>query len=262
MSNAANWITWGILSFLAADYLLHLVADGLNLSSMTDEIPESFESIYDPKRYRKSLAYLSAQTRFGQITSSIDLLTLVLFWFFGGFAIMDNWTRAFGLGPILTGLVYIFSLAGFKALLDQPFSFYATFAIEQRFGFNRTHWRTWVTDRLKGLLLSIGFGVPLLAGVLAFFHYAGLSAWIWCWIMITLFIIGVQFVAPTWIMPLFNRFEPIEEGNLKNAIMAYAASIHFPLENVYVMDGSKRSTKSNAFFTGFGRIAASSCTTH
>jgi STE24 endopeptidase len=106
---------------------------------------------------------------------------------------------------------------------------------------------------LKGVLLAILLGTPLLAAILAFFEYAGPHAWWYCWIGVTLYMLMVQFIAPAWIMPLFNKFTPLEEGELKSAILAYASNIQFPLENVYQMDGSRRSTKSNAFFTGFGK---------
>jgi STE24 endopeptidase len=171
----------------------------------------------------------------------------------GGFALIDAWTRSFGWGPIATGLGYIGTLAALKWIVDQPFSLYATFVIEQRFGFNTTSLPTWFKDRCKALLLALAFGTPLLAGVLAFFQYAGSTAWLWCWALVSGFMIVVQFIAPTWIMPLFNRFEPLAEGELRTAIMAYAESIGFSLDNIYVMDGSRRSSKSNAFFTGFGR---------
>jgi STE24 endopeptidase len=105
----------------------------------------------------------------------------------------------------------------------------------------------------KGILLAILLGGPLLAGVLLFFEYAGANAWWYCWIAVTLFMLGVQFIAPTWIMPLFNKFSPLEDDELKSSILSYAGSINFPIENVYVMDGSRRSSKSNAFFTGFGK---------
>jgi STE24 endopeptidase len=108
-------------------------------------------------------------------------------------------------------------------------------------------------DLVKGLLLSVLLGGPLLAGILAFFVYAGTNAWWYCWVAVTLYMLGVQFIAPTWIMPLFNKFTPLETGELKSAILSYAGSINFPIENVYVMDGSRRSSKSNAFFTGFGK---------
>jgi STE24 endopeptidase len=140
----------------------------------------------------------------------------------------------------------------FKATLSLPFSIYQTFVIEERFGFNQTTWSTYILDRLKGLLLAVLLGAPLLSAVLAFFEYAGANAWWLCWAAVTLYMLGIQFIAPTWIMPLFNKFTPLETGELKSAILSYADSIKFPIENVYVMDGSKRSRKSNAFFTGFG----------
>jgi STE24 endopeptidase len=139
------------------------------------------------------------------------------------------------------------------AALNQPFNLYATFVIEERFGFNKTTWKTYGLDLLKSALLSILLGGPLLAGILAFFEYAGHAAWIYCWIIVVIYMVIIQFIAPTWIMPLFNKFTPLMEGELKSAILSYARSIQFPLKAVYVMDGSKRSSKSNAFFTGFGK---------
>ena len=248
-----NWIVWTILFFLAADFLLHRVADRLNLSAVTDRIPLSFDGLFDPQKYRQAQAYLRANTRFGQTTAAADLLVLLAFWFGGGFAFVDNWTRSLEWGPLATGLAYIGLLSGLKTLVNQPFSLYATFVIEQRFGFNTTTPITWVKDRLKGLLLILVLGVPLLSGVLTLFHHTGTNAWIWCWVLVTAVMIVVQFIAPTWIMPLFNRFDPLAEGELKEAILAYARSIGFSLDNIYVMDGSRRSSKSNAFFTGFGR---------
>ena len=248
-----NWIAWTILIFLTADFLLHLAAGRLNLKAISDEIPQAFRGVFDPQQYRQSQAYLRTNTRFGLVVAGADLILLLIFWFGGGFTAVDRWTRSFGWGPLSTGLVYIGILVGLKAAVDQLFSLYATFVIEARFGFNRTTLATWIKDRFKALLLAMIIGIPLLAGVLAFFQYAGQSAWLWCWVLITLFTIGVQFVAPAWIMPLFNRFNPLEPGELKTAILAYARSIGFSLDDIYVMDGSKRSSKSNAFFTGFGR---------
>ena len=152
--------------------------------------------------------------------------------------------------------MYMAALMLFKALLSLPFSIYHTFVIEERFGFNQTTWTTYILDLLKGLILAILLGTPLLAGILAFFEYAGTNAWWLCWIAVTLYMLGVQFIAPTWIMPLFNKFTPLEAGELKSAILSYADSIKFPIENVYVMDGSKRSSKSNAFFHRIRRTQA------
>ena len=134
-----------------------------------------------------------------------------------------------------------------------PFGIYGTFVKEERFGFNKTTPRTFVADRIKGLALLVVIGGPLLAGILAFFEYAGSFAWLYCWIAFTPFTIGLQFVAPTWIMPLFNKFTPMEGGELRDSILKYARSVDFTVENILLMDGSKRSSKANAFFTGFGR---------
>lgn len=248
-----NLIACIILFFLLAEYVLNLAADNLNLASVSEHVPPSFEDVYDPVKYKQSQSYLRVNTRFEQVVNSIDLLVLLVFWFCGGFAVIDRWTRSFGWGMVATGIIYILALAGLKTMLDQLPALYHTFVIEERFGFNKTTLGTWVKDRIKGLVLALVLGVPLLAGVLAFFNHAGAYAWLWCWGLVTLFSLIVQFVAPTWIMPLFNKFEPLEEGKLKDAIMAYARSIGFSLDNIFVMDGSKRSSKSNAFFTGFGR---------
>lgn len=253
ISFSPEWIARIILFFLIADFLIHILADMLNLKSIHRPLPEAFTDIFDPASYAKAQRYLTANTRFGQVTRTLNLLLLIGFWFAGGFAMADDWTRSFGWGPIATGLMYIGILAFLKAVLDQPFSLFATFVIEQRFGFNRTRPATWIKDRLKALCLIILIGGPLTAGILLFFQYTGQAAWLWCWALITLLGLVVQFVAPTWIMPLFNRFEPLADGKLKTAIMDYTRAIGFTLDDIFVMDGSRRSSKSNAFFTGFGR---------
>jgi STE24 endopeptidase len=248
-----NFIAIIILCTIGVDFILNLAADGLNLKHLRNELPRAFEGVYDPERYRKSQQYLKANTKFGWITSTFNLGLILVFWFAGGFPLLDKWLRAFELGPVLSGLIYVGGLMLLKVVLALPFSVYATFVIEERFGFNKTTQSTYVLDLLKGLMLALLLGTPLLAAILAFFQYAGPYAWWYCWIGITLYMLVVQFVAPTWIMPLFNKFTPLEEGELKSAILAYANAINFPLQNVYQMDGSRRSSKSNAFFTGFGK---------
>jgi len=242
-----------ILVTLAGDFIFNIAAEILNLSHQSSELPEGFQDVYSPERYRQSQAYLRTRTRFGWVTASFDLLLLLLFWFAGGFELLDNLVRPWGFGPVLTGTLYIGILLAAKALLDQPFALYSTFVIEARYGFNTATPTTFMADRVKGLLLAVVIGGPALAGVLAFFEYAGADAWWQCWLAVTAFIMGLQYIAPTWIMPLFNKFEPLEEGDLKTAILALAGSVDYPLKNVLVMDGSRRSKKSNAFFTGFGR---------
>lgn len=242
-----------ILITILVSYALDLLADMLNLGSLRSELPAEFQGTYDADAYRKSQEYTRVNTRFGILTDTIDLLIALVFWFAGGFNYLDRIVRGWGFHPIVTGLLFIGILIVAKMLLSLPFGIYDTFVIEERFGFNKTTPKTFVFDLLKGLGLSILIGAPLLAGVLAFFQYAGNSAWLYCWIAITVIGIVLQFIAPTWIMPLFNKFTPLEDGELRERILAYAQSVKFPLENLFVMDGSKRSTKSNAFFTGFGK---------
>jgi STE24 endopeptidase len=150
-------------------------------------------------------------------------------------------------------LVYIGILILGRSIVSLPFSIYSTFVIEEKFGFNKTTLKTFVLDLLKGLGLGIALGGPLLAGILAFFTFIDQYAWLYAWGAVTIFTLFIQFVAPTWIMPLFNKFEPLEEGDLRQKIREYADKVNFKLEGIYVMDGSKRSSKSNAFFTGFGK---------
>jgi STE24 endopeptidase len=248
-----NFIAWIILATLIADFLINLVADRLNLNRLADRPPAEFESLYDPERYRRSQAYLRDNTRLGWFSGGLHLCLLLAFWFAGGFAWLDALVRNLGWGAIPRGVLYIGVLLMLHGIVSLPMKLYATFVIEARYGFNRTTLKTFVADRLKALALGILLGVPLLAAILYFFEFGGGRAWWYAWLAVVLFMLAMQYLAPTFIMPLFNRYAPLPEGDLRQAIMDYAASIRFPLQNVFVMDGSRRSSKSNAFFTGFGR---------
>ncbi len=242
-----------ILVTIAVDFILDLVSNYLNLKSLSKELPDEFEGDYDEETYAKSQEYTKTQTRFGFITGGFDLVVLLGFWFSGGFNWLDEIVRAWGFGELFTGLLYIAVLMVAKSVISLPFSIYSTFVIEERFGFNKTTPKTFVLDLVKGLGLGLLIGMPLLAGILAFFMYTGDLAWLYAWIAITLFSLMMQYVAPTWIMPLFNKFTPLEEGELRTAIEEYTDKVDFPLQGLFVIDGSKRSSKSNAFFTGFGK---------
>ncbi|MEP0006536.1 MAG: M48 family metallopeptidase [Balneola sp.] len=242
-----------ILVTIAVDFILDLVSNYLNLKSLSKELPDEFEGVYDEETYAKSQEYTKTQTRFGFITGGFDLVVLLGFWFSGGFNWLDEIVRAWGFGELVTGLLYIAVLMIAKSVISLPFSIYSTFVIEERFGFNKTTPKTFVLDLVKGLGLGLLIGMPLLAGILAFFMYTGDLAWLYAWIAITLFSLVMQYVAPTWIMPLFNKFTPLEDGELRTAIEEYTDKVDFPLQGLFVIDGSKRSSKSNAFFTGFGK---------
>ncbi len=242
-----------ILVALGLEFGLHLVANLLNLKALKFELPPALEGVYQPEDYLNSQEYTRATTRFEFVVSTFRLLLLLSFWFVGGFNYLDQFVRAWGLVSVVNGLLYIGIQLVAYSLLMLPFSVYATFVIEERFGFNRTTPRIFLLDRVKGLALTVLLGAPLLAGILSFFEYSGFYAWLYCWLVITMFSLAMQFVVPTWIMPLFNKFTLMEPGRLKEAILKYTHSVNFPIENIFVMDGSKRSSKSNAFFTGFGR---------
>lgn len=243
-----------ILAALIGHYLINLFSDWLNLRHMSEQPPAELKDYYDSGRYAKSQRYLRDNTRFGQIHSSFNLIVVLALMLAGGFNLIDTWACAAGAGPIATGLVFTGILIVGSMILQIPFSLYDTFVIEERYGFNKTTAKTFVLDQLKSLLLTFLLGAPVLAGILWFFHAAGDMAWIYCWGALTIFQIFILFIAPVVIMPLFNKFEPMEDGELKSGIEEYARKQNFQLKGVYTMDGSKRSSKSNAFFTGFGKF--------
>jgi STE24 endopeptidase len=249
---AVNLYAVIILVFILAEFTLELVSSILNLRALRLEPPEQLRDIYSPDAYHKSQQYTMDHTRFGFIVSIFSLSLLLGFWFCGGFNLLDLLIRGWGLSSIFNGLLYSAILMLGYGIIMLPFTIYSTFVIEQRYGFNRTTPRVFIMDRVKGLLLAALLGTPLLAGILALFEYGGPLSWLYCWAAVTLYLLVIEFIAPTWIMPLFNKFTPLEEGELRGSIMDYAASVKFPIQNVFVMDGSKRSSKSNAFFTGFG----------
>ena len=165
---------------------------------------------------------------------------------------MDSIARGFGYGNILTGLIFSAILMFGTQIIGLPFSIYRTFVIEEKFGFNKTTPKTFTIDLLKGWLISILIGFPLLALILWFFEKTGDIAWLVIWMAVTVFQFIMMYLAPVLIMPLFNKFTPLEDGELKETIEKYAKEQNFKMKGVFTMDGSKRSSKSNAFFTGFG----------
>ncbi|MBU1341225.1 MAG: M48 family metallopeptidase, partial [Proteobacteria bacterium] len=242
-----------ILTTLIGSYLIDSIADFLNLGSLKKSLPKEFNDHYKPEKYADAQNYLKANTKLGFITSSFDITVILLFWFSQGFQYVDSFVRSFNLDPIISGLFFTGILLSAKMIFSLPFSMYSTFVIEEKFGFNKTTPMIFFSDLIKSIVLSVVLGGILLSLVLGFLEFGGRFAWVMCWASSTVFLLAVQYIVPTWILPLFNTFSPLEEGSLKNAIVTYAKSINFSLSNIFVMDGSKRSSKSNAFFTGFGK---------
>ncbi len=243
-----------VAGLLVARFALETWVDLLNLKcSASGRVPPEFADLYDPERYDKAIRYQRDSTRFGLWQSAFDLATLLGFWLIGGFGALDDWARAHGWGPVATGLAFAGALSALKMIVQLPWAAYATFVIEERYGFNRTTWKTFLGDRIKGLILGAIFGGLIFGGMIWFFESAGPHAWIYAWAAVTAFQLLLLYLAPVLLMPLFNKFNPLPDGPLKTAIDGYAAQERFQLAGMFTMDGSKRSSKANAFFTGFGR---------
>jgi STE24 endopeptidase len=242
-----------ILAALVLHYLIELVDTVFQLRALNQDRPREMADVCDRERYARSQAYVRETTRFGVIDATWDLFLVLGFWLLGGFPLLDAAVRPIGLGTIGSGLIFIGTLGLGRALLSIPFRAWFTFVVEARYGFNTTTPVLFVTDILKAGLVALVLGTPLTSLVMAIFLYGGPWAWAYCWGATVVFILAVQFIAPTWILPIFYRFGPLPEGPLRQEILAYLASVAFPVRDVLIMDGSRRSTKSNAFFTGFGK---------
>lgn len=242
-----------ILVILLGSHILTIIIERMNLKRLTPELPEEFKGYYNDEKYAQSQAYARVNTNFSLLQGTIQVIFITLFILSGGFNTVDQWVRSLGYNPITTGIIYIFGLGLAAGLLNLPFQIYDTFVIEGRYGFNRTTPGTFVLDMIKGLLLLLVLGTPILGLTLWFFREVGAAAPLYIWMIITLFQLFMMFLAPIVIFPLFNTFTPLDEGELKDKIEQYARRNHFSMRGVFTMDGSRRSTRSNAFFTGFGR---------
>lgn len=250
--NDWNCVTAILLVALFLLWNLEFAATLLNLKAFPATVPAELGDLMDAGKLDQARAYLTAHSRADLVRSITSLAVLLGFWFAGGFGWLDGWARAVTSSLVPAGLVFLAVLFLGQALLALPFSIYDTFVIENRFGFNRATPATFIMDRLKGLLLAAAIGLPLAAAVLWIFGHVS-HAWLWAWLVVTVFQLALTWLAPSWILPLFNKFTPMPEGGLKQQIEALGARCGFPLAGVFVMDGSKRSTKANAFFTGFGK---------
>jgi STE24 endopeptidase len=240
-----------ILALLVFNWLLSLIIETLNVRNVTTEIPEEFHGIYDDEKYAKSQRYLKDNTRFGQVQAAILLPITIAFILIGGFSWINDIAQSTSDHMILQGLVFGGILILLSQLIDIPFSLYSTFVIEEKYGFNKTTAKTFVVDLFKGLLLTVLLGAPIFALVLWIFSTVD-NAWLWAWGALSVIQLFILFIAPVVILPLFNKFTPLEEGELRSGIEKFAAEQKFTLSGIFKIDGSKRSTKSNAYFTGFG----------
>lgn len=254
MTHVSDWnfMTVVIMVGLFALWKLELAATLLNLRAFPSRVPGELEGVMTAEQLDRAHEYHRVNARFDILRDTISLAVLLVFWTVGGFQWLDTLSRSIAPGPLVAGLVFLTLLMLGQSLLSLPFAWIETFRIEEKFGFNRSTPATFWIDRIKGLLLAAILGLPLLAGILWIFTHVD-HAWLWAWLLVTGYQLVVTYIAPTWIMPLFNKFTPMPDGPLKDDIEKLGRECGFPLAEVHVMDGSKRSTKANAFFTGFGK---------
>ena len=244
------YLLMGIITF---DFVLERVLNFLNNKSAKQPIPQELDGVYDQKKYAKSQAYQSEISRFGSFSATFSFVILFLAIYNGWFGMLDGLIRSFSPSSPVTPLLFFGILFILSDLAGTPFSIYRNFVIEAKYGFNKMTLKTYLGDKLKSYLLTIFFG-GLLLGVLVYLVNAiGPSFWLYFWGVMTAFTLFANLFYTSLLLPLFNKLTPLEEGELKEGIENFSKKVNFPLTNIFVMDGSKRSSKGNAFFSGFGK---------
>ena len=242
-----------VLGILIFDFLLDLLLSFLNEKSSKNPIPNELKGIYDDEKYQKSQDYQNATGRFAKISSTLSLIVMVVAIWFGWFGFLDDWVRNLGPRATLTPLIFFAILFLISDLMSTPFSLYQNFVIEARFGFNKMTLKTYFSDKLKGYFLTAFLGGGLLLVFVWMIEVTGADFWWYFWIVITVFLLALNMLYTSLLLPLFNKLVPLEDGKLKKSIADFAEKVSFPLTQVFVIDGSKRSSKGNAFFSGLGK---------
>lgn len=245
-------IFWIIIGILITDYVFNFIIGRLNQSCWAAVLPDKLKGIYDEEKYRNSMEYSKANYKFGLLSGFFSFVVIMGMLFFEGFAFADGIARQISQNPIVMALIFFGGLAFLSDIIGIPFDLYDTFVIEERFGFNRTSRRTWFFDKLKNYLLVGVLGGGLVALLIWFYQIAGEWFWLYAWIVMSAFSIFITMFYSSLIVPLFNKQTPLEAGALRDGIESYAQKTGFKLDNIFVIDGSKRSSKANAYFSGLG----------
>ena len=242
-----------IIGILLFQYFFDLFLEFLNRSKWSETLPKELEGIYDAEEYKKHIEYKKANFGFGILSDTVSLVVLLVVLFLGGFAWLNDLVTSLTGNAILQALLFFGVIGLASSLISLPFSLYGTFVIEERFGFNKTTPKTFFLDIIKSLLLGAVIGGGLLSLIVWFYTLTGQHFWLYAWLLTSVFMIFMSMFYTSLILPLFNKQTPLEEGELRSAIEEYSDKVDFKLDNIFVMDGSKRSTKANAFFSGLGR---------
>ena len=241
-----------LIAILIINFIVDKILDFLNAKHFDDAIPTELEDVYEKEEYEKSQAYKKTNAKFSNITGLFSLLLTLSFFFFDGFKFVDDLARSYSSNTIVIALLFFGIIIIGSDIINTPFSYYKTFVIEEKFGFNKTTLKTFIVDKIKGLLMTALLGGGILALIIWFYQFTGVHFWIYAWALVAVFSLLMNLFYAKLIVPLFNKQTPLEDGELKTAIEKYATKVGFTLKNIFVIDGSKRSTKANAYFSGFG----------
>lgn len=241
-----------IIAIITINFIIDKILDALNAKHYNDQLPEELQDVYDEDEYKKSQRYKATNYRFGILTSTFSFVLTLAFFFLDGFAFVDQLARQITNHNILVTLIFFGIIMIGSDILTTPFSYYKTFVIEEQFGFNKTTKKTFILDKIKGWLMTIIVGGILLGIITWFYHTTKDLFWIYAWILVSVFTIFINLFYSRLIVPIFNKQTPLENGSLRDSISKYAESVGFNLDKIFIIDGSKRSTKANAYFSGFG----------
>ena len=252
MNHLPSFFFYLILAIMVLDFILERFLEYLNTTRWSNKLPDELKGIYDEDQYGKSQQYLKVKQKFSWIISSFSFLVMLAVLVSGTFIWLDNLLRAYSENPILLAILFFGIIGLVSSVISIPFDVYSTFVIEEKFGFNKTTRKTFILDKLKGLLLGAIVGGGILAFVVWIYLSAGNNFWLIVWGVITLFMVFMAMFYSNLIVPLFNKQTPLDPGELRDAIEGFSQKVGFRLKNIYVIDGSKRSSKANAYFTGLG----------
>ena len=248
----ATTLFYILIAILIISFIIDKILDALNAKHYNDALSAELQDVYDNAEYKKSQRYKATNYKFGLITSTFSLLLTLGFFFFDGFAYIDQIARQLTDHSVLVTLIFFGIIMLGSDVLTTPFSYYKTFVIEEQFGFNKTTRKIFILDKIKGWAMTIIVGGLILGALTWFYQTTGAKFWLYAWLLITVFTVFVNLFYSRLIVPIFNKQSPLEDGSLRTAISDYAKTVGFNLDKIYIIDGSKRSTKANAYFSGFG----------
>ena len=241
-----------IIAIIIINFIVDKILDTLNAKHYNDAIPPELQDVYDEEEYKKSQAYKATNYKFGVWSSTFSIVVTLAFLMFGGFEYVDTLARSYSDNSIIIALIFFGIIMLGSDIISTPFAYYKTFVIEEQFGFNKTTKKTFILDKIKGLLMMIVLGGGIIAVIIWFYEETQHLFWLYAWAIVTAFTVFMNMFYAKLIVPMFNKQTPLEEGSLRDKISAYAQTVGFNLDKIFIIDGSKRSTKANAYFSGFG----------